>query len=72
MKVLFFCNSFLLHKELRPTYPPGPEALQKGVWSGGEPLCEGEDSCKVQVTWLSLYSSMCDVQRMALLDELAS
>ena len=30
MKVLFFCNSFLLHKELRPTYPLVQRPYKKG------------------------------------------
>ena len=42
------------------------------VWNERKPLCEGEASCKVQVSWLSLGSGVCDIQRMALLDRLPS
>ena len=69
MKVSF-SNYFLLTKEHSPTYPVVQRSLTKGVWSGGEPSHKGEVSCKVQVSWLYLESSM-HIPRMALLNELA-
>lgn len=45
---------------------------KKGVWSGGKDSQEAEESCRIHISRLSLESSMCNVQRMALLDELAS
>ena len=71
MKVSFFSNYFSLTEEHSPIYPLVQRSLTKGGWSGREPSHEGEGSCKVQVSWLSLENGVCDVQRMVLLDKLA-
>lgn len=72
MKFSFFCNYFLIFKEHSPIYPLVQSSLIKVVWSGGKPSYEGEEYCKVQVSWLCLESRVCNVQQMALMNELAT